>query len=147
MVHHDQSINRCSNKGALQGALSLWPRPRPALLFPAGQHSSLNVRQLCTVTHKMGVHLQFAMLLQPQQHCCICMPCYHTDQGQFPAPHKSMKLTTAERLVVLDQTSVVLHVQGQLPCLTPEGKIIMASPHALAKAPDGNGGVYLALAK
>ena len=38
-------------------------------------------------------------------------------------------------------------LQGQLPCLTPEGKIIMASPHALAKAPDGNGGVYLALAK
>lgn len=38
-------------------------------------------------------------------------------------------------------------LQGQLPCLTPEGKIIMASPHSLANAPDGNGGVYLALAK
>ncbi len=60
-----------------------------------------------------------------------------------------MKLATADRLVedFLIVTNDVLHVQGQLPCLTPEGKIIMASPHALAKAPDGNGGVYLALAK
>ena len=38
-------------------------------------------------------------------------------------------------------------MQGQLPCLTEEGKVIMASPDALAKAPDGNGGIYLALAK
>ncbi|KAL0052616.1 hypothetical protein WJX82_004822 [Trebouxia sp. C0006] len=47
----------------------------------------------------------------------------------------------------LDPDQLFFFQQGQLPCLTPEGKIIMASPHALAKAPDGNGGVYLALAK
>ena len=75
--------------------------------------------------------------------------CCYTDQGQFFASHTPMKLATADRLVedILIVTNDVLHVQGQLPCLTPEGKIIMASPHALAKAPDGNGGVYLALAK
>lgn len=38
-----------------------------------------------------------------------------------------------------------LAVQGTLPCLTPEGKIIMASGHTMATAPDGNGGVFTAL--
>ncbi|DBA82806.1 hypothetical protein WJX77_012241 [Trebouxia sp. C0004] len=47
----------------------------------------------------------------------------------------------------LDPNQLFFFQQGQLPCLTPEGKFIMASSHALAKAPDGNGGVYLALAK
>lgn len=47
----------------------------------------------------------------------------------------------------LDPTQLFFFQQGQMPCLTPEGKVIMASSHSLAKAPDGNGGVYLALAK
>ena len=38
-------------------------------------------------------------------------------------------------------------MQGQLPCLTRDGKVIMASEHAIARAPDGNGGVYIALEK
>lgn len=47
----------------------------------------------------------------------------------------------------LDPSQLFFFQQGQLPCLTPEGKVIMASSHRLASAPDGNGGVYLALAK
>mgnify|MGYP002864902906 CR=1 FL=1 len=35
--------------------------------------------------------------------------------------------------------------QGTLPCLTTEGKIIMASPFEVSTAPDGNGGMYRAL--
>lgn len=38
-------------------------------------------------------------------------------------------------------------MQGQLPCLTLDGKFIMDTPDSISKAPDGNGGVYLALAK
>lgn len=38
-----------------------------------------------------------------------------------------------------------MRVQGTLPCLTPEGKVIMASHHRMATAPDGNGGVFAAL--
>lgn len=37
--------------------------------------------------------------------------------------------------------------QGTMPCLTPEGKIILESPGSIACNPDGNGGVYPALKK
>ena len=38
-------------------------------------------------------------------------------------------------------------LQDQLPCLTPDGKIIKATPSTLAMAPNGNGGMYTALVK
>eukprot|EP00164_Ancoracysta_twista_P003895 GFYU01005221.1.p1 GENE.GFYU01005221.1~~GFYU01005221.1.p1 ORF type:complete len:483 (+),score=203.19 GFYU01005221.1:42-1490(+) len=37
--------------------------------------------------------------------------------------------------------------QGFLPCLTPEGEIMLQNRHRIARAPDGNGGLYPALAK
>jgi hypothetical protein len=44
-------------------------------------------------------------------------------------------------------TELLFGVQGQLSCLTKDGKVIMATEHAIAQAPDGNGGVYIALEK
>lgn len=35
--------------------------------------------------------------------------------------------------------------QGTLPCVSKDGKFIMETPYRVAKAPDGNGGVYSAL--
>ena len=34
---------------------------------------------------------------------------------------------------------------GTLPCFTPDGKVILASPTEIATAPDGNGGLYAGL--
>lgn len=45
----------------------------------------------------------------------------------------------------LDSSNVVFFEQHQLPCLTFEGKLILKSRGSLAKAPDGNGGLYTAL--
>lgn len=45
----------------------------------------------------------------------------------------------------LDPDQVAFFQQGMLPCLTEQGKVIMASGHSMASAPDGNGGVFAAL--
>lgn len=38
-------------------------------------------------------------------------------------------------------------LQDELPCITEEGKIILESRQKAARAPNGNGGLFLALMK
>ena len=45
----------------------------------------------------------------------------------------------------LPPDEVLFFQQGMLPCLTPEGKLLLDSPGQLAMAPNGNGGVYVSL--
>ncbi|XP_042901786.1 UDP-N-acetylhexosamine pyrophosphorylase isoform X2 [Parasteatoda tepidariorum] len=45
----------------------------------------------------------------------------------------------------LQKDSVVVFEQFMLPCLTLDGKIILDTPYRIAKAPDGNGGLFRAL--
>jgi len=47
----------------------------------------------------------------------------------------------------LNSTQVFFFEQEMLPCVTPEGKVIMESKTKVARAPNGNGGLYYALQK
>ncbi|XP_006853560.2 UDP-N-acetylglucosamine diphosphorylase 1 isoform X1 [Amborella trichopoda] len=45
----------------------------------------------------------------------------------------------------LEADQVTFFQQGTLPCVSKDGRLIMETPFSVAKAPDGNGGVYSAL--
>ena len=47
----------------------------------------------------------------------------------------------------LPPDDVAFFTQGVLPCLTPDGDLILESPSRVAVAPDGNGGIYPAMLK
>lgn len=55
------------------------------------------------------------------------------------------KFFETRRYFGLDADQVTFFQQGTLPCVSADGRFIMETPYRVAKAPDGNGGVYAAL--
>ncbi|CAG7874560.1 hypothetical protein HID58_091065 [Brassica napus] len=63
-----------------------------------------------------------------------------------PFTHEpTQKFFETHKYFGLEPDQVTFFQQGTLPCITKDGKFIMETPFSLAKAPDGNGGVYAAL--
>ncbi|CAN7056055.1 hypothetical protein Bca4012_093008 [Brassica carinata] len=55
------------------------------------------------------------------------------------------KYFSSHKYFGLEPDQISFFQQGTLPCISKDGKFIMETPFSLAKAPDGNGGVYAAL--
>uniref|UniRef100_A0A0D9X5E9 UDP-N-acetylglucosamine pyrophosphorylase n=1 Tax=Leersia perrieri TaxID=77586 RepID=A0A0D9X5E9_9ORYZ len=51
----------------------------------------------------------------------------------------------AYRSWLLSPLMVTFFQQGTIPCVSADGRFIMETPYKVARAPDGNGGVYAAL--
>lgn len=47
----------------------------------------------------------------------------------------------------LDKDNIIVFEQNCIPCFNFEGKIILNKPYKIARAPDGNGGLYEAIRK
>lgn len=45
----------------------------------------------------------------------------------------------------LESSQVFVFEQAMMPCFSPDGKIILETPTRIARAPDGNGGLFRAL--
>lgn len=57
---------------------------------------------------------------------------------------KKIKTKLAYVLLMLKDNlvQVTFFSQGTIPCVSKDGRFIMETPFQVAKAPDGNGGVY-----
>lgn len=55
------------------------------------------------------------------------------------------KFFESHRYFGLEADQVTFFQQGTIPCISKDGRFIMETPFKVAKAPDGNGGVYIAL--
>ncbi|XP_055380598.1 UDP-N-acetylhexosamine pyrophosphorylase-like protein 1 [Condylostylus longicornis] len=57
----------------------------------------------------------------------------------------TMDYFKANNFFKMNKENIVMFSQGSLPCFEFDGRIILDKKHRIARAPDGNGGIYRAL--
>lgn len=88
------------------------------------------IRKLVQLAHEVtGKHCQILWLIMTSEQTMEPTKKYFCDHNYFG----------------LNKDDVIFFEQGQLPCFTFDGKIILDKPYRIAKSPDGNGGLYRAL--
>ncbi|KAF3793365.1 UDP-N-acetylglucosamine diphosphorylase 1 [Nymphaea thermarum] len=75
----------------------------------------------------------------------ICVPIHWYIMTSPFTDDATRKFFESHRYFGLEADQISFFQQGTIPCVTKDGKFIMETPYKVAKAPDGNGGVYAAL--
>jgi UDP-N-acetylglucosamine/UDP-N-acetylgalactosamine diphosphorylase len=113
------------------------PKGLYSIGLPSGkslfQLQAERIQRLCTLAERSAgadqgsVHLPWYIMTSPLNNAATRQ--YFAEQRYFGLLEKNL----------------FFFQQGTLPCMTLQGKIMLASAGAVAEAPDGNGGLYSAL--
>ncbi|XP_006659213.1 UDP-N-acetylglucosamine diphosphorylase 1-like [Oryza brachyantha] len=94
--------------------------------------------------------------LQAERILCVQKLAAQSTDGNTPQIHwyimtspftdeATHKFFESHRYFGLEPDQVTFFQQGTIPCVSADGRFIMETPYKVARAPDGNGGVYAAL--
>eukprot|EP01027_Heterolobosea_sp_BB2_P006846 GEZU01010272.1.p1 GENE.GEZU01010272.1~~GEZU01010272.1.p1 ORF type:complete len:352 (+),score=163.25 GEZU01010272.1:225-1280(+) len=103
-------------------------------------------------SHKSLFQIQAERLIRVQQ---LAAKQYGKDSVTIPwyvmtspfTDKATIKFFEEKNYFGLDKNNVIFFNQGNLPCISMEGKIILESKSRVAEGPDGNGGIYIAMGK